>query len=653
MTTDSDYVKRLDSNVRPQDDFFDYVNDKWLQAHPIPASETRWGTFNVLHDESRQHMHDIYEGLQDKKDVAKGSLEQQARDFYHTGMHFDDYEANHLALIKRYFEKIDTVSQPHDISKLLGELHTLSVDIAWRVIVDADDKDSSRHILRLTQSHLTLPDRDYYLEDNEKMHDIRTKYKQHAQKVYHHFPALGEGEETFWQTLWNFELASAKVLRSQIELRDIENNYHSVSFQQLTADYPNIDWQLYARALGWDTSSHISVDQPEYLAFINDQITTLPLDQWKLYLKWRFLMEYYGKISSRFADLRFEFFGKVLSGATEIMPLWKRVVGQLDNALGEGVGRLYAKKHFPKESKQQVLALVEDIRAAYKERIEQLDWMEEDTKTTALKKLANIKVLIGYPDEWRDFSGLTITADSHLENVIAAEKFNSAYWLDRLLQPTSRDDWFMNPQTVNAYNDPNRLVICFPAAILQPPFFDATANDAANMGGIGAVIGHEFTHGFDDQGYQFDEYGNVRAWQSEKERQAFKQRAKLIIQQADEFEVIPGVHLKGELVIGESIADLGGLELAYHALQKKMPHLDEEVAEGINAQQLFFIAFAAGECGATRPERQRELAVRDPHPAERFRVNATVSHCDGFYKAYDVQARDALYRPAERRAKIW
>lgn len=652
-TTHLDYKKRLDTSIRPQDDFFDYVNKKWLVAHPIPGSETRWGMFNVLHDEAQQHMREIYEELLNK-DVPTDSLAQQARDLYHSGMHFNDYEPEHLALVDEYFNRINAITRPEDLSVLLGELHTTGMDGSWRLVVDADDKDSTQHILRLAQPSLTLPDRDYYLQDTKNMRQIRTQYQEHAKKVYAHFPALAKDEATFWHTIWTFECDIAKASRSRIELRDVEKNYHKTSFKKLVNDYQHIDWASYAATLGWDTSSRISVDQPEYFAFINEQIIARPLKDWKVYLMWRFLMQYYGKISTRFAELKFEFFGKALGGTTEILPLWKRVVATIDAALGEGIGQLYAQKHFPEASKQQVLTLVEDIRTAYKERIETLDWMNEPTKNIALKKLANTKVLIGYPDTWRSFSGLSISPHSYLANVIAAEQFDSAYWLGKLLQPISRDDWFMNPQTVNAYNDPNRLVICFPAAILQKPFFDAAAPYAANMGAIGAVIGHEFTHGFDDQGCQFDENGNVRTWQTAVERKAFAKRAQVIIDQADHFEVLPGVHLKGKLVIGESIADLGGLEIAYHAMTTKLKDkLQQTASDGLNAEELFFISFTITECGATREERQRELALRDPHPAERFRVNAMLSHCESFYQVFNVQPGDQLYRPPKSRAHIW
>ncbi len=646
------YAQRLDDSIRPQDDFFEYANKKWLAAHPMPGSETRWGAFNVLHDEAQEHVRAICKELQGQEFVD-GSLEQQIRDFYFSGMHFDEHKEDNLKIVEQYFAKIDATAELTDLPHLFGELARLDVRSPWRVMIDADDMDSTKHILRLVQAKLTLPDRDYYLDDNEKMQHIREQYHKHVQQMYRHFPALAGSSDKCWDAVWNFEEGLARNMRSQTDLRDVHKNYNNTPFAEITKTYSHLDLTAYAKALGWHDTSNTSVDQPEFFEYVNTLMTQKSLDEWKTYLKWLFLVEYGGKISEELAVLRFDFFGTVLSGTTEIVPLWKRVLSSLDGAMGEGVGKLYAARHFPEGSKRQVLELVEDIRDAYQERIEKLDWMSEPTKKTALEKLTNIKVLIGYPDVWRDFSKLRITPQSYLENALAAEEFSTDYWLGKLAEPTSRDDWFMYPQTVNAYNDPNRLVVCFPGAILQPPFFNPSAPYAANIGAIGAVIGHEFTHGFDDQGCQFDPKGNVRTWQTDDERKEFARRAQLIIQQANEFETIPGVHLKGDLIIGESIADLGGLELAHSALLHKIPDTSEIVADGLSAEKLFFISFASTECGITRPERKRQLALSDPHPIEEFRVNGMLSHCDSFYDAYNVQEGDKLYRAPEQRAKIW
>lgn len=643
----------LDQTVRPQDDFFGYVNNTWLKEHPIPASEVRWGVFNVLRDNAWKHMRELYEELEDK-DLQPGSVQQQARDFYYAGMHMDDFSDTHLQLVSSLFAEIDQLRTTHELARVMGRLQSMWLGGPWSTYVNADDTDSTVHTLYFSQSGLTLPNRDYYLEDSKKMKAIRAEYEKQVHRLYPYFPDLAETAESLWEAVYGFEYELAKHSRTSVELRDVKKNYNKMSFEGLKQTYGNIDWDSYATALGWRPNDQISINQPEFMAFVNQQVAKQPLEAWKTYLKWRVVIRCAAKVSSELSQLQFEFFGKVLSGTTKLMPLWKRVVLAADDAMGESVGRLYAKKHFPEASKQQVLGLVEEVRDVYRERIKRLDWMSDKTKAYALKKLSNIKVLIGYPDEWRDFSGLTITRDSYLGNYLAAARFQGQYWLDRLHTPTSREDWFMYPQTVNAYHDPNRLVICFPAAILQAPFFDPNAHAAANLGGIGTVIGHELTHGFDDQGRLYDADGNVRTWQTEKEQKAFKQKAEVIIKQADAFKVLPDLHLKGGLIVGESIADLGGLEIAYEALEKYLDKDDGRTTkEGLSARQLFFVNFARTECSRTREEKLREYALVDPHPPAEFRVNCMMMHVERFYDLFNVNPDDKLYLAPEKRAAIW
>jgi putative endopeptidase len=486
------------------------------------------------------------------------------------------------------------------------------------------------------------------------MKQVRTQYQTHVKKVFPHFPILATNVNDCWKTIWQFEYGIAKISRSSSDLREIKKNYHKMTFAKLKLNYPLINWDNYAAALGWQTSGYLSVDQPEVLAYVNQLVNTYSLEEWKTYFKWAFIVNYYGTIDIHFARLRFEFFGKVLGGAKTMLPLWKQVIARLNGLIGEDIGRLYVKKYFSAASKRQVLSMVEDMRLTYAKRLKALDWMGETSKQTALKKLANIRVLIGYPDKWRDFRGLVIGNDSYLTNILAATKFQTAYYLNKLDQPISRNEWFMPPQTVNAYNDPSRLVICFPAAILQPPFFDQKANMAINLGGIGTVICHELTHAFDDEGCQFDERGNVRPWQTPNERKAFAKRAQVIINQADHFEVLPGLYLNGKLVIGEGIADLGGLEIAYDTLcQKLITKLNQPVVDGLTASQLFYINYAITECAETRETRSRELILNNPHADERFRVNGILAHCDGFYNAFHLKPGDKLYLPVKQRVKIW
>lgn len=644
---------QLDKSIRPQDDFFNYVNKKWIDKNPIPDTESRWGTFNVLRDEAWVNMRKIYDDLQNQE-FKESSIEQQARDFYYTGMNYDSFEIEHLEIINDYLTKVEETKTIQELVTLIAKLHNIGINDPWLVYVDADEKDSTKHILRFRQSGLTLPNRDYYLEDDVKMQKIRREYEAHARKVYTFFPKIGTSENIFWSTVWDTEFGLAKISRSKVELRDVEKNYNVMHFNDFALKNPNLYLLTYIKELGINDIQDICVDQPEFFEYLNSLFIEENLEKWKTYIKWQIVMTFYGLISEKFAQLKFEFFGQELNGTKEIMPLWKRVVLMLDDAIGEGAGRLYAEKHFPESSKKEVLDLVESVRTAYEERINNLTWMSTETKKYAIKKLNNINVLIGYPDKWRDFTGLKVTKNSYIENIIESEKFDTKYVLEKLQKPISRDEWFMNPQTVNAYHDPNRLVICFPAAILQKPFYSPEAHISENMGGIGTVIAHEFTHGFDDQGCQFDAEGNLRTWQSAEERKAFDEMAQIIINQADKHEVIPGVFLKGKLVIGESIADLGGIEISYHALKNTLQaKMDEQVSGNLTAKEAFFIAYSQTECGHVRDEKAREFALTDPHPDSLFRVNAIVQHSDDWHKIFEVTEKDRLYRSPKLRAKIW
>lgn len=651
MKKATNFSTLIEPSVRPQDDFFSHVNRRWLDDHPIPESEVRWGTFNILRDEAWKAMRDIYQTLQDKKTTSH--LEQQARDFYHAGMNYNRHKATNLATLDQMLKQIDDLKTTWDLSGMIGTLNSMEIGSPWYVWVDTDHDNSKRHILHIYQSGLTLPNRDYYLDDTDLMKSIRESYKAYTHQVFNAFPQLASTGKELWQTIIDFETRLAKASRTSADLRDVEKNFNKTSIEELAKTYPAIDWKLYRKKLGWKSHRDPSVDQPEFLAFANKLLTEEPMDIWKIYLKWRVINRCLSKLSEKHSQLQFSFFGKVLSGTTEMMPLWKRVVLSADGAIGEATGKLYAEKHFPESSKKQVLAIVEDVRAAYAERIDGLEWMGDKTKQYAKKKLANVKVLIGYPDVWRDFSGLAIEKESYLKNSLEAQKFQMTYWLDRIDKPTSRDDWLMNPQTVNAYSDPTRLVICFPAAILQAPFFDPSAPLAANMGGIGMVIGHEFTHGFDDQGCQFDADGNVKQWQTDKERRAFAKLAQGIVDQADHFKVLPDLTLKGKLVLGESIADLGGIEIALHALKTKLGDKLDKIVDGFSPLQLFFINYAFTECTHIREEKLREFTLVDPHPASEFRVNGILQHVDGFYQAFDISPTDTLFRASPLRARIW
>lgn len=648
--TDFTIPERLNSKIRPQDDFFGYVNSKWLSANPIPPTEGRWSTSNVLHEKSLYQLQAICEDLIRSNNIKQGSIEQQIRDFYLSGIDYNKYRVKNLASLQAIFEKIDNTTR-ESLSELLGFLHRIGINEPWSASLDADDKNSKTHILRLSQSGLTLPDRDYYLEKTPKMRSVRVKYREFVEKSYRLVPGLANSANQLWDSIWEFELDLAKKSRTSTKLRDVEKNYNKISYQTLKASYPAIKWDDYARELGWTPDDKLTVDQPEFLAFINDRFLKMPLGSWKTYLKWQVFVALSERISENLAQHKFEFFSKQLAGIETIPPLWKRVLGALNASLGLAVGKIYADRHFPPESKKQLQDMVEDIRDTYAERIMNLDWMEENTKKYALKKLSNIKVLIGYPEKWRSYSKLKITPNSFLDNSVASAVFENDHDMKLLHKPVSRQEWHMNPQTVNAYHDVNRLVICFPAAILQAPFFDAKAPYAINLGGIGTVIGHELTHGFDDQGCHFDAEGNMRDWQTKADKKAFDKRAKVIIDQANKFEVLPGLCLRGGLIIGESIADHGGIEIAIDCLKKKTNGAKNRL--GLTDRELFFIGFASFECGDTKEELKRQYTLSDPHPDERFRVNGMVAHSDDFHDLYKTKDGDKLYRAPADRAKIW
>ncbi|MDO8336053.1 MAG: M13 family metallopeptidase [Candidatus Saccharibacteria bacterium] len=645
MTKDASQSK-LDSTIRPQDDFYGHVNNIWTKNNPIPDSESRWGIFNVLREDSWSKVRDIYEGLQNSE--AKDVTTQQAKDFYYTGINFDNFSTKHMDIAQEYLSKVAAITDTASLSLLLGQLHRIGLDSPWQIYIDTDDTDSSKYILRLYQSGLSLPDRDYYLSDSTDMKKTRQKYEHLLVQARGIFEELAPSNEKFVKTIIDFETAMAKKQRTNSELRDVEGNYNPITFNNLKKQYSNIDWDGFAQGLGWTNTDNITVDQPEFITFINEQFVDSNLDQWKMYLQWHLVRKFLPLISSQTSELHFQFYGKAITGAKENMPLWKRVVLRGEYLMGENIGKIYAQRHFPEASKKQVVSMVDDVSKTFARRIGELDWMSDKTKQYAVKKLNNMKVLVGYPDVWRDFSNMTVTRDSYLGNVLAMEQYNTDYSLAKLGQANSREEWHMSPQTVNAYHDPNRLVICFPAAILQPPFFDPAASHAHNFSGIGAVIGHELTHGFDDQGCQFDADGNVRQWQTAAERKRFSKKAQIIKDQANGFEVLPGITLNGELVIGEAIADLGGIELALDALRQKMGEkiTDQDVQD-------FFINFARTEVGQDREQKAREFALTDPHPPGEFRVNAMLQHVDSFYDAFSLIPYDQLFRLERERAKIW
>ncbi len=629
----------FDTTLRPQDDFFGYVNNNWLRNNPIPRTETSWGTFYVLRDESWKAVHKIVKELE-KTDALSLSHDQTVlKQFFASALQYEKNGTEHLASIAALLEDIDAAT-PDTLASLLGTLHRQKINVFWTFYVLSDDKDSSNQVLRFYQSGLSLPNRDYYLERSERMAGFRAAYKTYFMGMKQALPSLSIGK---WTDIWRAEKKLARASWTDVALRDVRKNYTKLTLQMLYEECPGFDWGAYFAALGWkNPSDDLVADQFAYLRSVIELLNIESFEAVKSYLKWHAVNSYVSWLSKETAELAFDFYSRTLSGQKAMKPLWKRATLLADRlVIGEALGREYAARHFPESSKQAVTDLVEDIRKAYHTRIDRLTWMSEVTKQRAHAKLDNIRVFVGYPTVWKDLSKLAFSADNVIRNITQAAEFDTEFELSKVGKKPADEEWEMNAHTVNAYNHPNRLEIVFPAAILQPPFYSPAASHAENLGGIGAVIGHEFTHGFDDQGCEFDEQGNTNPWQSKEERVAFDKLAQNIVRQADAFETVPGTFLQGKLILGEAIADIGGLALAVEALEDK------------SKLQELFVNFAACECGHTTPERAVELAKIDPHPPSKFRVNCVVNHNDAFYKTYDVTSSDELYLPSEDRARIW
>ncbi len=635
----------FDQSIRPQDDFFGYVNNRWLHDNPIPASENSWGTFYQLRDRSTDAVHKIIQQLLLIDPASLSHDQRLIRSFFESAMNFDEYAESHYATLHEWYAKIDAISSLQELAYHIGIMHRHDQTAFWALYVDHDDKNSQLQVLRFHQSGLTLPNRDYYIGRSNHMRDIRNKYRDFHTTLRTH---LGELVPDNWQTIYDIEHRLAKAAWTNVALRDIDKNYNRINYTRLKKRFA-FDWDAYSQGLGWTPSDAIVVSQPSYLHDVLRLLKSIPLSDIKLYLKWRTLLLVVMWLDQRSAEIAFEFFGTAINGTQQIKPLWKRAVQSADSLIiGEAIGREYAAQHFPESSKQEVISIVDNIRSAYHSRIDRLTWMSDSTKKKAHRKLDAMKVLIGYPSVWKDLSSLSFDSKNHLATILRARSFWTELELRKVGQKPAAEQWEMNAHTVNAYHHPNRLEIVFPAAILQPPFYDPTASYATNLGGIGAVIGHELTHGFDDQGADFDEHGNTNRWQTAVERQAFDALAQNIVDQANNFETVPGVFLQGKLILGEAIADIGGLELSIEALRDATQ--PDQFAQHIKE---LLVNFARCECGHATTQRLIELAKIDPHPPSPFRVNAVLGHIQAFYETFNLKKTDKLYLPPAKRAKIW
>ena len=643
----------LDPSVKPTQDFFQYAVGGWAKRTTIPAEYERYGVDQEIDAHTHQLLKEILEAAAASKSAA-GTEAQKVGDFYASGMDHSGIEARGITPLHALFARIDTVRDANSLAVVLADLHRLGAFAAFSFSVEQDDKESSRYSMMLAQGGLGLPDRDYYLKEDPKSKELLAAYRAHVAKLL----GLAGLEAKDADRILALETRLAKASMTRLEQRDPNAIYHAQTPAQLGAGAPGFPVDLYLKTLGVAVPDHFVVRQPVFLAELGRMMQELPADQWRVYLRWTLLNSTASALPKLFEEETFAFYGTRLQGTTAQHPRWKRVMFAADRGLGEALGKLYAQRAFPATSKAQVLTMVENLRTALQARIEGLPWMSSPTKVKAQQKLTAIRVKIGYPDVWRDYAKLNIQRQPYVLNVLETRRFEFQRRLAHLGKPIDRTEWDMTPQTNNAYYNPTMNEIVFPAGILQPPYFDATADDAVNYGNIGATIGHEMTHGFDDEGRQYDADGNLKSWWTAADEQAYNVRAELVAKQFDAYEPLPGLHLNGHLTLGENIADLGGLKIAWDAWKlsqkSKAPQAQASgKSAGFTPEQRFFLGYAETWRTLTREEATRLRANTDPHAPAKFRVNGPLSNLPEFFEAFGCKDGDPMKRPEKDRPVIW
>lgn len=641
----------METSVNPAADFDNYANGGWKKRFPIPNEKSRFGSFDLLADTGEVQVQKLITEIASKKQ-ASGSIGQKIADFYNTGMDTAKIEQEGLTPLKPIFDQIAGIQNNEQLMKVVADLHTKGVGPMYVVYSEADQKNSQMVVAYLRQGGLGMPDRDYYMKDDEQSKKIQEAYKEHLGKM---FVLSGTDEATAKANVdlvYNLEKRLASKSMTRLEMRDPNSTYHKMNVDGLQKVSPEINWTAHFQDLGLNKPGDFIVCQPDFFAELGKMTKEIPVDAWKVYLQWQVLRSTSSYLSTAFVNENFNFFGKTLTGQVAQRPRWKRVQGSTSGALSEALGQLYVQKYFPAESKKRMIDLVSNLRKSLGERIKQLTWMSDETKAKALEKLDAITVKVGYPDKWRDYSALEVSDKSYIENVLKARKFDFDFMVSKINKPVDKTQWLMSPQTVNAYYEPTANEIVFPAAILQPPFFYVDGDDAVNYGAIGVVIGHEMTHGFDDQGRLYDKVGNLSEWWTAEDSKKFKERTQILVNQYSNFTVLDTLKANGELSLGENIADLGGLNIAYNALQKVLTGKEEPI-DGFTPNQRFFLAYAHLWAQNIRDKEIIRRTKEDVHSLGRFRVLGPLRNLPEFYQAFNVKDGDYMFLKENERAVIW
>lgn len=648
--------ENLNKNVKPSEDFYEFACGGWMKNNPLPAAYSRFGSFDQLAKDNSERINSILNDLL-KKTYPKGSTEQKLADLYKMAMDSTKRNSDGISPIMPTIKELEACKTNAQLLEWQLKYAPMGLQEFMYMGFNADEKDSKNNILNVYQSGLTLGQKEYYLDNDANTKEIREAYKKHIVRMFKLFGFKEKDAKKKMQAIMNVETAIAKVSLSRTELRDVEANYNKMTLQEFESKYPNVPLRKTMNAMGVKDAyiQNMVVGQPSFVAGMNEILATIKPEEYKAYLEWDVITSAASYLSDEIAEANFDFFGKTLSGSKEMQPRWRRCTSQVERQMGEALGKMYAEKYFPQSSKDRMSKLVKNLQIALAERIKAQDWMTPETKIAALEKLLTFYVKIGYPDTWTDMSALNIdNSKSYYENIMECNRFWTKDNLDKKAgKPVDIDEWQMYTQTVNAYYNPTTNEICFPAGILQYPFFDPMADDAFNYGAIGVVIGHEMTHGFDDQGSHYDKEGNMTDWWVESDVENFKEKGKQYVEFFSKIKVLPDLNANGQLTLGENLADHGGLQVAWYAYKNATKGKELPVIDGFTADQRFFLAYAGVWASNITEQAIRQLTKSDPHSLGRWRVNGALPHIDMWYKAFDVQPTDKMYIKPSERLKLW
>lgn len=647
-------VSYMNQTVKPGVDFFSYANGTWLKNTKMPDDKPRYGSFDILREENDHILKNIFEQAAAKTDAPKGSSWQKVSDFFASGMDTANIEKLGYEPIKEDINIIAAIKSTQDLQVELVKLHKQYIVPLFIPYAGQDNKNSEVIVINLMQGGLGLPDRDYYLSNDPRSTEIRKDYVEHLKSMFALINYTPEQADKAAQQVMSLETRLASATQTRLEQRDPYLTYNKVTLAELQKLSPKIDWKGYFAGLGIEVPADLVIDNPKFYTEISKMLKEIPVEEWNNYYTWNVVNRYASYLSSAFVDKDFDFYSRKLSGNNSNKPRWQRVANNVSSSIGEIVGQIFVEQNFPPQAKQKMVDLIANLKLAFKDRINNLTWMSDTTKKKALEKLETMVVKVGYPDKWKDYTALDITRDSYAANIKRSAEFSFRDNMSKLGKPVDRTEWAMTPQTVNAYYNPSMNEIVFPAGILQHPFFTLNADDAINYGGIGVVIGHEMTHGFDDQGRNFDKNGNLTNWWTKEDSEKFNALTQILVDQYDRFIAIDSIHLDGKLTLGENIADYGGLTMSYLAYRKSLVGKSEPAKiDGFTADQRFFLSYGNIWRQIIRDKELMRRVKEDVHSPGNFRVNGALFNIPEFYNAFKVDPNDPLFVAEDKRAKIW